>query len=100
MYRCICNAVADGDVERYHLIGTGCGQCKLRRNKMLLKALIARLEGEIAVAKANIDVYLTNSVGIGEHPDVVEAVESQVEKMAAAQEKIDTIKANFLNQIG
>lgn len=67
---------------------------------MLLKALIARLEGEIAVAKANIDVYLTNSVGIGEHPDVVEAVESQVEKMAAAQEKIDTIKANFLNQIG
>ena len=62
---------------------------------MLLKALIARLEGEIAVAKANIDVYLTNSVGIGEHPDVVEAVESQVEKMAAAQEKIDTINNHF-----
>lgn len=67
---------------------------------MLLKALIAKLEGEIAVAKANIEVYLTNSVGIGEHPDVVEAVETQVEKMAAAQEKIDTIKANFLNKIG
>jgi len=62
---------------------------------MLLKALIKRLEGEIAVARANIDVYLTNSVGIGEHPDVVEAVESQVEKMAAAQEKIDTINAHF-----
>ena len=62
---------------------------------MLLKALIKRLEGEIAVARANIDVYLTNSVGIGEHPDVVEAVESQVEKMAAAEEKSDKINAHF-----
>jgi len=61
----------------------------------MLEALIKKLEGEIAVAKANVDVYLNHSVGIGEHPDVVEAVETQIEKMAAAQEKIDTITKNF-----
>ena len=58
----------------------------------LLDALIKKLEGEIAVAQANVEVYLNQSVGIGEHPDVVEAVETQVEKIAAADEKIQTIK--------
>jgi len=58
----------------------------------LLDALIKKLEGEIAVAQANVEVYLNQSVGIGEHPDVVEAIETQVEKIAAADEKIQTIK--------
>ena len=65
----------------------------------MLEALIKKLEGEIAIAKANIDVYLNHSVGIGEHPDVVEAIETQVEKIAGAQEKIDTIRKFFINQI-
>jgi hypothetical protein len=61
----------------------------------LLDALIKKLEGEIAVAQANIKVYLNQSVGIGEHPDVVEAIETQVEKIAAADEKIETINKYF-----
>jgi len=65
----------------------------------MLKALIKKLEGEIAIAEANINVYLNQSVGIGEHPDVVEAIETQVEKIAAADEKISTIKKYFLNSI-
>lgn len=66
---------------------------------MMLKALIKKLEGEIAIAEANINVYLNQSVGIGEHPDVVEAIETQVEKIATADEKISTIKKYFLNSI-
>jgi len=27
MYKCICHAVTDGDVDQYHLIGTKCGKC-------------------------------------------------------------------------
>lgn len=66
---------------------------------MMLKALIKKLEGEIAIAEANINVYLNQSVGIGEHPDIVEAIETQVEKIATADEKISTIKKYFLNSI-
>ena len=62
---------------------------------MIKDALIKKLEGEVAVAKANIMVYTRNSAGIGEHPEVVEAVETQVEKIAAAEEKIETIKKHF-----
>ncbi len=67
---------------------------------MLLDALIKKLEGEIAVAKANINVYLTSPVGIGEHPEIVEAIETQIEKIATADEKIEIIRKNFLNELG
>ena len=38
---------------------------------MFLKALKLQYESEIEKAKSNIQVYLTNPVGIGEHPDLV-----------------------------
>lgn len=59
----------------------------------LLEALEKKLEGEVAMAKANIQVYMQNAVGIGEHPDVVEAVETQVAKIAEAEDKLGVIRA-------
>ena len=61
----------------------------------LLEALIKKLEGEIAVALANVRVYEKLAAGIGEHPDVVEAIETQIEKIANAEEKIETIQKHF-----
>jgi len=59
----------------------------------LLAALEKKLEGEVAMAKANIQVYMQNAVGIGEHPDVVEAVETQVAKIAEAEDKLGVIRS-------
>ena len=61
----------------------------------LLEALILKLEGEIAIAKANIEVYKSNAAGIGEHPDIVEAIETQVAKIAEADDKIDASTARI-----
>tara|TARA_X000000950_G_scaffold197326_2_gene237627 strand:- start:21271 stop:21471 length:201 start_codon:yes stop_codon:yes gene_type:complete len=61
----------------------------------LLKALVDKLEGEVKVHKANIMVYMENPTGIGDHPGVIQAIESEVQKMSDAQEKIETIKKNF-----
>ena len=66
------------------------------RKTDLLYALILRLEGEVAIHKANIQVYLDNPVGIGEHPDIVAAIESETEKLAAAQEKVDVLERYFI----
>ena len=62
---------------------------------MLLDALTKKLEGDIAVARANINVYLDQSVGIGEHPDIIGAIEGEIEKIASADEKIKTIENYF-----
>jgi|TARA_R110001599_G_scaffold155026_3_gene340735 hypothetical protein len=61
----------------------------------LLEALIKKLEGEVAMAKANIKVYEVNPAGIGEHPDIVQAIETQIEAIANAEEKIETIRKHF-----
>lgn len=61
----------------------------------LLDALIKRLEGDIAIAKANVNVYMKNSAGIGEHPDIVESIETQISKIAEAEDKINAINTHF-----
>ena len=58
---------------------------------MLLQALKKKLEGDVAVAKANILIYKEKSVGIGEHPEIVQAIEMEIGKMAEAQDKLDTV---------
>ncbi len=60
--------------------------------RQIKDALIKGYGGEIAKAKANIEVYMRNPVGIGEHPDIVAAIDSEVEKAATAQEKLDFVE--------
>ena len=42
---------------------------------VLLEALEKKYEAEIAEADATIKIYLTNSVGIGEHPQHLEEID-------------------------
>ena len=58
----------------------------------LLLELELKYEGDIAIGRANIEVYMDNSAGIGEHPDIVNAVDSQIEKVAEASEKLDVVR--------
>ena len=60
--------------------------------RQIKDALIKGYGGEIAKAKANIEVYMRNPVGIGEHPDIVAAIDSEVEKAATAQETQDFVE--------
>jgi hypothetical protein len=57
----------------------------------IVDALVAKYRGEMAEAKANIKIYLENPVGIGEHPDVLAAIDTQIQAMANAQEKLDAL---------
>ena len=58
----------------------------------ILDALRARYEAEIAEANATINIYLTNSVGIGEHPQHLEEMDKLVDKIAQAKEKLDVLE--------
>ena len=57
----------------------------------MLNALRKLYESDIALAKANIQIYLDNPAGIGEHPDIVQAVDSQITLIAAAEEKLNVL---------
>ena len=61
----------------------------------LLKALAKQYDAEIARALANIAIYTAHPAGIGEHPDLVEAVDTQVQALANADEKLKTLKEYY-----
>ena len=57
----------------------------------ILNALEKRYKAQMAEADATINIYLNNSVGIGEHPQHIEEVNKQIEKIANAKEKLDVL---------
>ena len=52
--------------------------------EQLVKAARMHAEGELERAKTNIMVYMNNATGIGEHSDIVEAIQEELDKMAHA----------------
>jgi hypothetical protein len=61
----------------------------------IITALVAEAQGKIAKAKVNIEIYLQNPVGIGEHPDVLAAIQEQVDIIAHQEERISVLLKHF-----
>tara|TARA_R100000152_G_C6558475_1_gene30234 strand:+ start:78 stop:278 length:201 start_codon:yes stop_codon:yes gene_type:complete len=61
----------------------------------LIKALLLHAQGEITYHKANVNVYLNNSVGIGEHSDVMGAITNELDQIAKYQDQINVIEKYF-----
>ena len=59
--------------------------------RAILEALRARYEAEIAEADATANIYLENSVGIGEHPQHIEEVDKQIDRIDNAKEKLQVL---------
>ena len=61
----------------------------------MIKALLAHAQGDIAKHKANVEIYLANPVGIGEHSNIMEAIEEELNMIAKYQDQIDVIQKYF-----
>tara|TARA_R100001443_G_scaffold24950_1_gene37602 strand:+ start:139 stop:336 length:198 start_codon:yes stop_codon:yes gene_type:complete len=61
----------------------------------MIKALIAHAQGDIEKHKANIEVYLSNPAGIGEHSDIIEAMEHELDMIAKYMDQIEVIQKYF-----
>ena len=58
---------------------------------VLLEALEKKYEAEIAEADSTIKIYLTNSVGIGEHPQHLEEIDKLLQRIVDAEEKLKAL---------
>ena len=63
----------------------------------IIKALRKRYEADVAAAIANIEVYDSNPAGIGDHADIVSAVDCEVVKLSEAVDKIEALKEEWQN---
>ena len=63
--------------------------------RQMLQALYCKYLGEMEMYRANIDIYLSTPAGIGEHPDVLGAIDMEVERMAGVRDKIETLRSEW-----
>ena len=59
--------------------------------RSMISALRAKYEAEIEMADTTINIYFSNSVGIGEHPQHLEEIDKLLDKIAQAKEKIEVL---------
>tara|TARA_R100001460_G_scaffold60584_2_gene100649 strand:+ start:231 stop:437 length:207 start_codon:yes stop_codon:yes gene_type:complete len=60
---------------------------------VLINALEERYNARISEADATIKIYLSNSVGIGEHPQHLDEIDKQLAIITDSEEKIQALQA-------
>ena len=63
--------------------------------EQLLRAVLAHAQGEIEKHKVNVNVYLENPAGIGEHSDITEAIQVELDKIARYHDQVEDIDKYF-----
>ena len=58
---------------------------------MIKEALIKKLEGDIAVAQADLRTFLAQTIGVAEHIDYVITAEKKLEALAHAEDKLESL---------
>jgi len=61
----------------------------------LLKAALSRYEAQRDEAKAHLNILFKNSVGIGEHTDILAEIDKWVKSLSEANENLQTLLDNF-----
>ena len=65
-------------------------------SSLIFEALLSRVDADIMECVATLNIYFTNSVGIGEHPQQIEEMNTLLEKLSSAEDK----KQNLLKHFG
>jgi len=63
--------------------------------QQLINAARKHAEAEIELHKTNIEVYMQKVVGIGEHSDIIETIQKELDQMATAQDRVDMLDRYF-----
>jgi selenophosphate synthase len=64
------------------------------RNKMI-EATRKHAEAHVQKHRMNVEIYLTNPVGVGEHSDVMDAIETELEEMAKYEDHLEILNKYF-----
>ena len=65
---------------------------------ILLNALRSHAQGHVDKHKANVEVYLNSTTGIGEHPDIIEAIEGELLEMAKYHDQLEMLDKYFVTE--
>ena len=64
----------------------------MSRREMIYDALIEHAKGHIKKHAANVEIYMEKAVGVGEHPDILEAIEKELQVIAQYHDEIEVLE--------
>ena len=67
----------------------------IKVNNGLFQAAKAKYQAQIVEAIATLEIYFTNAVAIGEHPDLLAEVDKYLEKLESAPGKLGALGEQF-----
>jgi hypothetical protein len=63
--------------------------------KQMIEALKAHAQAHINKHKMNVEVFLTNPVGVGEHPAIMDSIEAEIEEIAKYEDQLEVLNKHF-----
>lgn len=67
-------------------------------SRELFKSLVKRYESVIQTNRSSLLIYLTNPVGIGEHPQHIDEMDKMVTEITEANDKLEYLLKDFMNE--
>ena len=72
----------------------------IKVNNGLFQAAKVKYQAQIVEAIATLEIYFTNAVAIGEHPDLLAEVDKYLDMLEDAQGKLNALEKHFTRQQG
>tara|TARA_B110000971_G_scaffold181209_1_gene187920 strand:+ start:228 stop:452 length:225 start_codon:yes stop_codon:yes gene_type:complete len=63
--------------------------------EQMIKAARKHAEADLELHKVNIEVYMQKVVGIGEHSDIIETIQKELDQMATAHDRLEMLNKYF-----
>jgi hypothetical protein len=61
----------------------------------MIEAIKEHARGHIAKHAMNVEIYLQRAAGVGEHPDVLDAVEKELKVIAEYHDQLEVLEKYF-----
>ena len=63
--------------------------------QQMIEAAKKHAEAEVQLHRTNINVYMEKVVGIGEHSDIIETIQKELDAMATANDRLEMLDKHF-----
>ena len=63
--------------------------------QQMIEAAKKHAAAEVQLHRTNINVYMEKVVGIGEHSDIIETIQKELDKMATADDRLEMLNKYF-----
>ena len=60
--------------------------------QMIYDALVEHAKGHIKKHSANVEIYMEKAVGVGEHPDILDAMEKELAVIAQDHDQLEVLE--------